>query len=351
MKCYKYVFNISIINNYGFFIISSIMILYFICLIIFLKKSFNKLLEDIAMIISGLKNKIHNKNIYNKKIIIKTTKKSSNNILLINNKNLKQKNDKKIDNSKKSILETNINDNKTKYEQKILLYKDFEINLMNYKKALKLDKRSYTQYYISILKNNHLLIFSFFPNKDFNSRIIKAFLFFFYFAVHFTINALFFNDNTIHEIYQDKGNFNFIYQIPQIIYSSLISGIINILIKYLSSSRDSIVELKNSKEKNKNNLDIKHQELLKSLKIKFFLFFILSFIILLFCWYYITCFCGIYINTQLHLIKDSIISFATSLIYPFAIYLLPGIFRIKALHSKEHSLEYIYKLSLWLQMI
>ena len=113
---------------------------------------------------------------------------------------------------------------------------------MNYKKALKLDKRSYTQYYISLLRNNHLLIFSFLPNKDFNSRIIKAFLFFFYFAVHFTINALFFNDNTIHEIYQDKGNFNFIYQIPQIIYSSLISGIINALIKYLSLSRNYIIK-------------------------------------------------------------------------------------------------------------
>ena len=222
---------------------------------------------------------------------------------------------------------------------------------MNYQDAIKSDKRIYIQYYISLLRNNHLFIFSFFPNKDYNSRIIKSFLFFFFFAVHLTINTLFFNDNTIHKIYLDKGKFNFIYQIQQIIYSSLISGIINALIKFLSLSRNSIIKLKKQKDIDKENLYKKHQELLKSLKVKFILFFIISFIILLFCWYYITCFCGIYINTQIHLIKDAIISFLTSFIYPFMIYLLPGIFRIIALRSEDHSSEYLYKVSLLLQML
>ena len=109
--------------------------------------------------------------------------------------------------------------------------------------------------------------------------------------------------------------------------------------------------MKQQKNIDNQNLDKKYQELLKCLKVKFIFFFIISFFVLLFCWYYITCFCGIYINTQIHLIKDAIISFLTSFIYPFMIYLLPGIFRIIALRSEEHSSEYLYKVSLLLQML
>ena len=115
----------------------------------------------------------------------------------------------------------------------------------------------------------------------------------------------------MHKIYEDKGKFNFLYQIPQILYSTLISKSIDFLIKNLSLSQDKIVELKQENEK--TNLDIKYRKkLIRTLKIKFIFFFIISFIILVLFWYYITCFCGIYVNTQIHLINDSLISLMTS---------------------------------------
>ena len=154
------------------------------------------------------------------------------------------------------------------------------------------------------------------------------------------LNSLFFSDETMHKIYQDQGDFNFIYQIPQIIYSSLIAGIIGILVKTLGLSQDNIVKFKQEKEK--KDLEKKHEELLTKLKMKFILFFIITFILLLFFWYYITCFCGIYINTQTHLFSDTIFSFISSLIYPFVIYLMPGIFRIYSLKSEN---VYLYKFS------
>ena len=214
---------------------------------------------------------------------------------------------------------------------------------MEYEEAKKFDKRTYFQFYFSLLKIKNLLIFSFWPDKDYNSRIIKMFLFFLYFTIYLTINALFFNDSTMHQIYEDEGSYNFIYQIPQILYSSIISGVINTLIEYLSLSQDNIVKLKQEKEIDK--LDKKKEELIKFLNIKFKIFFITTFLILLFCFYYITCFCGIYVNTQIHLIKDSIISFSSSLVYLFFTCLIPGIFRILALRNEKNSLEYIYKLS------
>ena len=155
----------------------------------------------------------------------------------------------------------------------------------------------------------------------------------------------------MHKIYEDNGNFNFIYQIPQILYSSIISGIIGCIIKSLSLSQKIIIRLKQEKGNNIKMLNKKKNSTLKLLKINFSIFFILSFIILLFCWYYISCFCGVYVNTQVHLIKDTIISFCCGLIYPFIICLIPGIFRICSLRARNKDKICLYKFSIFIQLI
>ncbi len=60
---------------------------------------------------------------------------------------------------------------------------------------------------------------------------------------------------------------------------------------------------------------------------------------------------AIYRNTQFHLLKDTLISFGFSLIYPFGIYLIPGLFRIPALTRPKNKGIYLFKLSKVLQMI
>ena len=92
--------------------------------------------------------------------------------------------------------------------KEIMSYNDEELNYLEYKLALKYDKRKYCQYYISLLKSKHILIFTFYNNNDYNSKIIKIDLFIFSFALYYAINTLFFNDNTIHQIYEDKGSYN-----------------------------------------------------------------------------------------------------------------------------------------------
>ena len=233
--------------------------------------------------------------------------------------------------------------------QKKIKYKEFELNLSDYNTTLIYDNRTYIQYYISLLKYNHLLPFSFFNITDYNSRIIKMFLFFFFFSIYLTVNALFFNDSTMHKIYEDEGVFNFIYHIPIIIYSSLISGIINAILRQLALTQKNLIAIKHLKKK--DNFERESKKVLKRLIVKFILFFILAFILLLLCGYYITCFCGVYVNTQIILIKDTFISFALSMVYPFGKYLIPGIFRIYALNSKNKDNICVYKISLILQMI
>ena len=67
------------------------------------------------------------------------------------------------------------------------------------------------------------------------------------------------------------------------------------------------------------------------LAIKFIIFFILNYLFLLFFWYFISCFCGVYVNTQIILIKDTFISFGLSMLYPIGLDLIPGFFRIPSL--------------------
>ena len=154
----------------------------------------------------------------------------------------------------------------------------------------------------------------------------------------------------MHIIYIDEGQYNFIYQIPQIIYSSLISDIINIIIKYLSLTENNLIKLKrNTKKIDKKKLSLK--KFISIIKIKFAIYFIVTFIFLIVFAFYIICFCGVYINTQIHLIKDSLVSFSLSLIYPFGIYLIPSIIRLFSLRAKKKNMKFIYKLSQTLQNI
>ena len=85
-------------------------------------------------------------------------------------------------------------------------------------------------------------------------------------------------------------------------------------------------------------------------KNKIYFFFILSFIFLIFFWYYLSCFCAVYRNTQIYLIEDTLISFATSLLYPFAIVSLPGLFRIPSLRDANQNKECLYIFSKIIQL-
>ena len=64
-----------------------------------------------------------------------------------------------------------------------------------------------------------------------------------------------------------------------------------------------------------------------------------------FFWYFISCFCAVYKNTQTILIKDTLISFALSMSYPFGLNLLPGMFRIPALRATNKDKKCLYKVS------
>ena len=393
VKCYKSVFEKnSLKKNYGLFIFSSITFLFLICMIKFYTTKNVVYMEISKIAITKLKIKSEDKKNKTTQIKDENDKKQNNDNKIKKTKTIKRRRKSKqfppkkkhkrksafnlgtnYSLKKKEILNDSntfaniMNQKKAKDANQItigldeiknkedddadykyiLAYTPNELNDLDYKDALIYDKRTYMSFYFSLLRNGHLFFFSFFNNKDYNCPIIKKFLFFFSFAANITVNALFFNDSTMHQIYEDEGDFNFIYQIPQIIYSTLICFVIDFIIQFLALSEGNVIDFKRKTKKEK--LISKKLLLIRNLKIKFALFFIVTFILIISFLYYITCFCGIYVNTQIHLIKDTIISFSLAMITPFVIYLIPGIFRIIALKSKKGGRECIYKISKLLQ--
>ena len=279
----------------------------------------------------------------------------------LNNKNTPIGSKKRIKNNKNIIKLNYINkisiynkcetinlDNKNKL-QKIKILNDVEMNSLDYQEALILDKRTYFQYYCSLLRTKHLILFTFFLYNDYNLAFIKISLFLLAFSLYFTVNGFFFTDDTMHKINEDKGAFNIIFQIPQILYSTVISAVINLILKRLSLSETQILSIK--KEKNLKKAKILGDKILVCLKIKFIIFFIISFLLSFFFWYFIAGFCAVYKNTQNILIKNTLLSFGLSMIYPLGLNLLPGIFRIPALRAPKKDKKCLYKVSSLVAMI
>ena len=200
---------------------------------------------------------------------------------------------------------------------------------MEYQKAKTLDKRAFIDIYWSIIKREHLIIFTFFIRNDHNIVFIKFSRFIFLVCTDMALNVFFFADETMHKMFLDYGKYNFLQQIPQIIYSKLVSQLIEVFLCYLSMTDKYFYEIKNLNDKSQNKI----KQIIKCIKIKSLFFFIFTFLMFLFYWYVITCFCDIYENTQIAFIKDSLTSFALGLLYPFVLYLFPVTFRIIALRA------------------
>ena len=289
------------------------------------------------------------KQIKNEGVGYKKQKNKKNKIRALKDDKIKFKFDNNID-TKKNMRETEDNNKIESLDTNIdyikYNYTDAELDVMDYEQAIIYDHRTFLQYYWSVLKQNQLIIFTFFQVDDFNLIYAKIALFIISFGLFITINGFFFSDDTMHKVYEDNGKFDIFYQIPQIFYSSVISSIANFLLKILSLSENNILELKSETYSNMNKGIKKKREIERCLKIKLILFFIISLILMLFFWYFISCFCAVYKNTQIILLKDTGISLAASMVYPFILSFLPGFFRIPSLRAEKRNFNYLYKISL-----
>ena len=222
---------------------------------------------------------------------------------------------------------------------------DYELNDLDYFNALELDNRNFLRIYWYLIKREHLIIFTFFNKNDYNIFSVKLSKLFLAICTDMAFNVFFFSDESMHNIYVSGGKYDYIGQLAQMIYSTIISQILQTFINFLTMTDIHYYRIKETlKEKNVDRKQFLF--LIKCIKYKINIFYIFSFLLFLFFWYLISAFCAVYKNTQKIFIIDSISSFIMGLIYPFVLYLAPAGLRIISLKAKtKKNLKFLYILS------
>ncbi len=257
-------------------------------------------------------------------------------------------------------------------------YNDNEINYLNYQEAIIIDRRTYIDYYMSLLKRKQSIIFTFYINDDYNSRCMKICLFLFSFVVYYSVNTLFFDDKTMHKIYEDNGEYKLLYRLPIIICSDILTKFFSLLLfELLMNFQDNFIELKiylNSSEKilikndikthkrtiknkpniiskspdkkpmdNKINKADKGKNIKKSFLFKRKIFYIIIIVFNIIGWYYVSCFFSVFENTQKHLFRDFLYGIPTNILNCFLLSLIYFFAKIIIIRgNSSHSKRLLY---------
>ena len=156
------------------------------------------------------------------------------------------------------------------------------------------------------------------------------------------MNVFFFSDDSMHRVFINYGKYNFVQQIPKIIYSFIVSQLIEVFLCYLSLTDKFYYQIKKIPESQKGkNIG----EIVKCIKIKLGIFYLFTFLLFGFYWYIIAVFCAVYENTQITFIKDCLSSFALGLAYPIVLYLITSALRLFAVKNPKNNFRCIYNLS------
>jgi len=227
-------------------------------------------------------------------------------------------------------------------------YDHEELNELPYDKALKKDTRNFCQYYIFILRAGHVVLNVFCRRDDYNLFSVKLGLLFMLFPINLTFNIFFFTSNKMKETYinkiEDVGTY--LKNLLHSFLSSIFSSVILILLKFLCLTHSSIRKLK--KLKTKEEAEKKSKWIIRCIKIRICVYYILSYVFLLVFGYYVACFCAVFKNTQIDLIMSMFTSWGLSLLYPFMIYFATSLTRIIGIGCK---CKFIFKINQILQMI
>lgn len=81
----------------------------------------------------------------------------------------------------------------------------------------------------------------------------------------------------MHKNYQDAGAFDFIYQIPKMLYSSILSFFLINILKKLGLFENNIMNIKNCKSKEINDIKAEESKCIK-IKVIFFYYYLYYFI-------------------------------------------------------------------------
>ena len=400
IKCYKYLFKYKyFIKNYGGMIILGLLFTQIILTFIYFYRNVSEIRKFTLGLINSYflklnkKNNKNNKEDNNNTIISKNDDDAHNDKFIINNppirkprkhnsikpktnmrislssnrniidkmssrNNMIQVNDNNKNSSSKSqsVNKLNVNkpnDNEDIDKKYILPDGELEDFLMkspedlDFDEALTEDKRKFCEMYKDMLLSRHIFLSNIFEEDKYKPRTLRFIIYLLMLNLYFVINALFFSESYISELYREEKEEKFFSFIPRsikrIIYAFLVSSIINFLFDFIIISGNKIKNILN-KKKDFSPVIIKGEigKILFNIEKSVIIFFIINYFIMLVSWYYISCFNNVYSNTKIEWLKSSIFIIIIMQLLPFLYSLIFSLLRFISLRCQ---VEQIYKIA------
>ena len=237
----------------------------------------------------------------------------------------------------KEKIKTKLGNMRLKFKKVDYAYTDEELRGMNFEQALRHENRPFCRIYLAILIEEHIILNTFCTDAYVELRSVKLSFLVFSFQISFFLNAFFYTDEYISEIYHNNGVLNFFSSLPKSLYSFIVTLILANLLKILSNSKKQFMKIIKEREKKKDYIEQTENELLK-LRKKLIIYYAIIFILGIFFFYYVSAFCAVYTNSQKFWLYGCLESLALDLSTPLPICLVLTSFRYLGLKKQTKCL-------------
>jgi hypothetical protein len=272
---------------------------------------------------------------------------------MLKNELINQKSTAKLFKKRKNPLELSVR-NDTENNAKLLKAKnncgniDMEEYLkpdlddMEYDDAIKLDKRTFCEYFTQKLKSDQIIMDTFYNKENLQPLSIKIILLLLNIDLYFVINGFFYNEEYISELFNSDKEETFFSYLPRSIsrffYATMVSFVVQFIINCLFIEEKKVKRIYLREKDDPLQLRYEISLTVKGIKSRYTIFILICILLSIFSWYYISCFNNTYPGVRAEWIKSSITIIIIMQIISFLLVLLQAILRASSFHYKSEKL-------------
>ena len=275
-----------------------------------------------------------------KKIDITSSKINLNNIIP------KQRKDKDLlKNETKSEKQIQLSNKlKEEYDFNLEEYLKTDFDDMEFEDALRYDNRTFCEYYCDRFRENQIIMDTFFNPETLKPMSIKIIILLLNIVLYFFINGLFFSEDYVSDLFNSNEKEKFFSFFPRsilrFIYTTIVSGIIAIIVDFITVDEKRVKRLFLREKKNTLQIRFEISVITNDIKRNYLILMIICLLIDLIVFYYFNCFNNVYPHLKDEWIKSSIFIIIIMQILSMLTGLLEALIRLIAFKCKS---ERIYK--------
>ena len=210
---------------------------------------------------------------------------------------------------------------------------------MDFDSAIKLDKRTFCEYFSDKLIEKQILIDTFYTMDHLRPRSIKILLFLLNINLYLVVNGLFFSEEYISELFFSNEEETFFSYFPRSIgrffYATLVGVIVGFIMDFIFIEEKKVKRIFLREKENTRQLRYEISLIAKQINKRYISFIVICFFISIVSWYYISCFNNVYPGVRNEWIKSSITIMLIMQILSFFFGLFEAIIRSLSFRCKS----------------